>query len=298
MTIHLLLVFLSATAINTDWFDGSIRESFDRPSQDHGTGPASAAYPSGNSQPFIAGAVTSSPVTAPLPPGDIPHDQPGGGAFATSYYMEVNGDDVNLVLLGALWRTLANACNTVDADLGHIINIGEGTFTETEILKLYNYTLIVPTNGAWENGMAPAISAEFLGMALKDCEIFSHTIIDHGGIGRIFALHESSSYEARNNLILRTLDPKDIWATDITGKVSHNFFSNVTPRGENAMTGDPGITLAEGKPLRPLYYTFAPDAPVLDKGETISPMTDGFTGTAPDPGAIENGVPFIIPGAG
>ena len=65
--------------------------------------------------------------------------------------------------------------------------------------------LIVPTNGAWENGKAPAISAEFPGMALKDCEIFNNTIIDNGGIGRIFALHESSSYEASNNVILDTL---------------------------------------------------------------------------------------------
>ena len=40
--------------------------------------------------------------------------------------------------------------------------------------------------------------------------------------------------------------------------------------GENAMSGDLGITLAEGIPLRPPYYTFAADAPVLDKGEIIS----------------------------
>lgn len=266
-----------------------------------------------------------------------------------------------------------------------------------EGLRIYNNTLIVPTNGAWENGKAPAISAEFLGMALKDCGIFNNTInnhislagtaslgtgirihhnffnlgpgryaygveammdnleidhnhfygglypiaawqkhprnhrihrnifeaacaapfenhallqykapvaglrfihntiIDSGGIGRIFALHESSTYEARNNLILRTAEPKDIWGTEIPGKVSHNFFSNVTPRGENAITGDPGITLAEANPLRPPHYTFAADSPLLDKGETIAPLTDGFTGAAPDIGAIENGIPLTIP---
>ena len=264
-------------------------------------------------------------------------------------------------------------------------------------LRVYNNTLIVPSHGAWENGMAPAISAEFLGMALKDCEIYNNTInnhvslagtaslgrgirihhnffnlgwgryaygveammdnleidhnhffggiypialwgkhpkdhnihhnlfegacaggfvnrellqyttpithlrfihntiIDNGGIGRIFALHASSTYEARNNLILRTLEPKDIWGTEIPGKVSHNFFSNVTPRGENAMTGDPGITLAEGRPLRPPYYTIAGNSPILNNGETISTLADGITGTAPDIGAIEKGVALTIP---
>jgi hypothetical protein len=262
-----------------------------------------------------------------------------------------------------------------------------------EGLSIHDNTLIVPTTGAWENGKAPAISAEFLGMALKDCEIsnntlnnhislagtaslgtgirihrnffnlgagryayaieammdnleidhnhfygglypiavwakhpqnhtihhnifegacggkfaglellqykapvanlrFIHnTIIDSGGIGRIFALHEASSYEARNNLILRKAETKDIWGKEIPGKVSHNFFSHIAPRGENAMSGDPGITLAEGVPLRPPYYTFAADAPVLNKGEIISPLTDGFTGAAPDLGALENGTP-------
>ncbi len=124
-----------------------------------------------------------------------------------------------------------------------------------------------------------------------------NTIIDSGGIGRIFALHEASTYEARNNLILRTAEPKDIWDTEIPGKVSHNFFSNVTPRGENAMTGDPGIILAEAAPLRPPYYTFAADSPVLDKGEIIAPLTDGFTGAAPDIGAWENGTPPATHGA-
>ena len=265
-----------------------------------------------------------------------------------------------------------------------------------EGLKVYNNTLIVPANGAWENGTAPAISAEFLGMALKDCEIYNNTInnhvslagtaslgrgirihhnffnlgwgrygygveammdnleidhnhffggiypialwgkhpknhnihhnlfegacaggfvnrellqykapvtslrfinntiIDNGGIGRIFALHASGSYEAHNYLILRTLEPKDIWGTEVPGKVSHNFFVNVTPHGENAMTVDPGITLAEGRPLRPPCYIVKPDSPILNQGDTISPLTDEFTGTAPDLGAIENGIHLTI----
>lgn len=264
-------------------------------------------------------------------------------------------------------------------------------------LKIYNNTLLVPTGGAWENGKAPAISAEFLGMALKDCEIFNNTInnhislagtaslgygirihhnffnlgwgryaygveammdnleidhnhffgglypiavwakhpknhhihhnlfegacagkfinrellqykapitnlrfinntiIDNGGIGRIFALHESSSYEASNNLIIRTLELKNTWGTELPGKISHNFFVNVTPRGENAMTGEPEITLDESKPLRHPYYTIAPNSPILDKGVITTTLTYPFTGIAPDLGAIENKLPLILP---
>lgn len=501
-----------------------------------------------------------------------------GNAAAASYHVELNGNDANSGLEGAPWRTLVKACNTVDPDQGHIIHIGEGTFTETEILKLksgvsligagsgktkilvnhhfslteavpnanphvhtfsehfviqldgmnhtlkgfaldgqdkrchggifanltwnvtfddlhvtnfrysglwvieandttlrfsrfknntygnpkaagegggdsgavqyhrgtnliihdnhieetgnlrpdfggyalkaqdrkysvseanileglkiYNNTLIVPTGGAWENGKAPAISAEFLGMALKDCEIFNNTInnhislagtaslgkgirihhnffklgwgryaygveammdnleihhnhffgglypiavwakhpknhdihhnvfegacagkfvnhellqykapvtnlrfinntiIDSGGIGRIFALHEASSYAAHNNLIIRTPVPEDlqdIWGTELAGDISHNLFFNITPRGDNAIIGDPGITLVGESPLLPPYYTFQPDAPILNRGKIISPLTDGFIDSAPDIGAIENGVAFTIP---
>jgi hypothetical protein len=266
-----------------------------------------------------------------------------------------------------------------------------------EGLRIYNNTLIVPTHGAWENGMAPAISAEFLAMALKDCEIhhniinnhislavsasfgkgirihhnffnlgwgryaygveammdnveidhnhfyggiypiavwgkhpknhhlhhnifegacagpfvnrellqykapvenlrFIHnTIIDNGGIGRIFALHESSSYEARNNLIYRTLEPKDIWGTAIGGEISHNFFGNTTPHGKKPITGDAAITLAEGRPLRPPYYTIADKSPILGQGASIPPLPDGSAALAPDLGAIQNGVPFTLP---
>jgi hypothetical protein len=53
------------------------------------------------------------------------------------------------------------------------------------------------------------------------------------------------------------------------------------------MTGDPGITLAEGDPLPPPHYTLHPDSPLIDKGEILPPWTDGFSGNAPDLGAVE-----------
>lgn len=499
----------------------------------------------------------------------------GGSASAATYHVEVCGDNANSGLDGSPWRTLAKACNTVEADQGHIIHIGEGIFTETEILKLksgvslsgegpqktrilvnhlfsltdavpnanphrntfpehfvlqmngsnqvvkgfsldgqdkrchggifapftrevtfenlhvtnfrysglwvieandtivrfnrfknntygnpkkagegggdsgslqyhrgknliihdnrieetgnlgpnyggygmkaqdrnysvsasnvleglkvYNNVITVPSNGAWEKGIAPAFAAEFLGMALKDAEIYNNllnntlslagpagsgegirihhnfinigkgrygygveanvsnveidhnyfcgglhpiavfgrnpknhnihhnifegacagaftnrnllhykvpvtnlrftnnTVIDNGSIGQLFALQESTTYEVRNNLFIRPGEPRDNWGPEISGKISHNFFVNVSPRGENVMTGDAGITLGGESPLRPPYYTFKPDSPLLNRGEVIGSLTDGFTGSAPDIGAIEDGVALIIP---
>jgi hypothetical protein len=263
--------------------------------------------------------------------------------------------------------------------------------------KMYNNVLIVPSNGAWEKGIAPAFAAEFLGMALKDCEIhnnllngtlslagpalsgegirihhnffnigrgrygyaveanvsnveidhnyffgglhpiavfgrdpknhhihhnifeaasadgfagrdllryrvpvanlrfINNTVIDNGSIGQIFNLHPSTTFEIRNNLFIRPGEPKDIWGPEVPGKISHNFFSNINPRGEHAMTGDPGITLVGENPLRPPYYTINPDSPLLNSGKIICPLTDGFTGSAPDIGAIENGAALTIP---
>ena len=279
-----------------------------------------------------------------------------GSASATTYRVELTGNDANSGLDGSPWRTLTKACAEIPADQGHIIQVGEGTFTEAGILTLRSgVSLIGAGSGKTKilvnhffsltdavpnaNPHVDTFPAHFViqmngthqtlkGFALdgqdKRCHggVFAswtqdvvfedlhitnfrycglwvidthNTIIDNGGIGRICALHPSSTYEARNNLIFRTLEPKDIWGTEIPGKVSHNFFSNATPRGTNAMTGDPGITLAEGRLLRPPYYTVKPDSPLLNKGEIIAPVTDGFTGSAPDIGAIEEGVALTIP---
>jgi hypothetical protein len=266
-------------------------------------------------------------------------------------------------------------------------------------LRIYHNTLIVPTRGAWENGMAPAISAEFLGMALEDCEIHHNTvnnhislagtaslgrgirihhnffqlgwgryaygvesmmdhleidhnhfsggiypialwgkhpknhhihhnlfegacaegfanrellqykapidglrfehnsIIDSGAIGRIFALHPSSRYEARNNLIFRTQETKDIWGTELPGKVSHNFFAHATPLGGQALSGDPGITLAAGRPLAPPYYSLAASSPLRRAGAILDPPPAGQAAVAPDIGAIGGDTPFPRVGA-
>ncbi len=59
-----------------------------------------------------------------------------GSACAASHYVDLGGDDANSGLEGSPWRTLAMACNSVEADQGHTIHIGEGIFTETKILKL------------------------------------------------------------------------------------------------------------------------------------------------------------------
>jgi len=50
---------------------------------------------------------------------------------------------------------------------------------------------------------------------ITNLRFINNTIIDNGGIGRIFALHASSSFEARNKLIIRPAGPADIWGSEV-----------------------------------------------------------------------------------
>ena len=69
-------------------------------------------------------------------------------ASATTYCVELNGNDANSGLVGAPWRTLTKACNTVQADQGHVIQIGEGTFTEAGILTLKSGVSLIGAGSA------------------------------------------------------------------------------------------------------------------------------------------------------
>ncbi|MFM2243246.1 MAG: hypothetical protein RLZ97_2101, partial [Verrucomicrobiota bacterium] len=55
---------------------------------------------------------------------------------AITYHVELTGDDAGSGQEASPWRTLAKACQTVEADQGHIIQVGKGTFIEAGILTL------------------------------------------------------------------------------------------------------------------------------------------------------------------
>jgi hypothetical protein len=70
--------------------------------------------------------------TAPTPT-PTPTPPPG----ATQYYVSTTGSDTTgSGTQGNPWRTIAHAAAQVPADGGHTINIGAGTFTETQAIRL------------------------------------------------------------------------------------------------------------------------------------------------------------------
>ena len=55
---------------------------------------------------------------------------------ATNYYVTTSGNDNNSGLSGSPWRTISKAVSSVAANAGHVINIGAGTFTESNIISI------------------------------------------------------------------------------------------------------------------------------------------------------------------
>ena len=51
--------------------------------------------------------------------------------FAADYYVATTGNDANNGSQASPWRTIQKACSNVPANAGHIINLGQGTFSET-----------------------------------------------------------------------------------------------------------------------------------------------------------------------
>jgi hypothetical protein len=90
-------------------------------------------------------------------------------------------------------------------------------------------------------------------------------------------------------------DRQDTLGTELLGDIFYNLWFNVTPRRDNALTGDPGIMLVGESALLPTYSTIQPDAPILNRGEMIIPLTDGFTDSAPDIRAVGIAAAFAIP---
>jgi hypothetical protein len=75
----------------------------------------------------------------------------------------------------------------------------------------------------------------------------------------------------------------------------HPHSLDPTMRILSAVTFSLCLVLGLGSASATTCCTIKPDSPILNRGETICPLTDGFTGSAPDIGAIEKGVALTIP---
>ena len=56
--------------------------------------------------------------------------------MATNYYVAITGNDANDGSSGSPWLTISHACATVEENQGHVIHLGAGIFTETNIITV------------------------------------------------------------------------------------------------------------------------------------------------------------------
>ena len=66
-----------------------------------------------------------------------------------------------------------------------------------ENLKIFNNTIIVPSVGGWENGLAPAITIECCGGLMKNCEIYNNDLNNHVSLVGNFNFHAYSGKSVR-----------------------------------------------------------------------------------------------------
>jgi hypothetical protein len=124
-------------------------------------------------------------------------------------------------------------------------------------------------------------------------KFYNNTIVDNLGVGVIFSTGSLNNADIRNNIFLSTRgENRNIFGANVNGTVSNNCFYGITPRGSDNITGDPMLTL-DGEMPEP-YCIPELQSPVVDAGVEIEEITEGFTGEAPDMGAIEQGMPFVL----
>lgn len=56
--------------------------------------------------------------------------------YAADYYVSTTGNDSNIGSQASPWLSIGKAIATVSANAGHVINIGAGTFTESNYILL------------------------------------------------------------------------------------------------------------------------------------------------------------------
>lgn len=119
---------------------------------------------------------------------------------------------------------------------------------------------------------------------------YNNTVIDTGGVKGIFDINGKSGQcnrntDIRNNIFISTQAPRgDILgdSCSVNGLVANNLFYHISPRGTNAITGNPLLSIAN------LRFILGSKSPAINTGQVIPGITDNAVGQ-PDLGAFEYG---------
>ena len=139
----------------------------------------------------------------------------------------------------------------------------------------------------------PTLFGHF-GSGMQNCKFYNNTVHSPSTGYQFFWFEgDTTGTEMKNNVFVGS--GSNAFANFSNPGNNHltvdtNLFYNASSYGTNAMTSNPGLTLSGSDPDP--YYAPGTGAYVIDKGVTISGITDGYQGSAPDLGAIEAGLPF------
>jgi hypothetical protein len=124
-------------------------------------------------------------------------------------------------------------------------------------------------------------------------KLYNNTFLDNTGVAGFLmswaAPMPLTNPDIRNNIFTSTNGTnRDIFKGNVTGgTVSNNCFYHVISKGSNTIITNPVLTLTGNKPDP--YFQLKSMSNCINAGAEIAGITDGFTGTAPDLGAFENG---------
>ncbi|WP_375448393.1 hypothetical protein [uncultured Fibrella sp.] len=136
----------------------------------------------------------------------------------------------------------------------------------------------------------------YYGAGFDGYQFQNNTVIDLYTTGKLFEVRTkkagNSNSTFKNNIFYSANPRGDVLgdSSAVNGVIDTNLFYNISPRGERPVVANPKLTLTG--PLDELtHYALQPDSPAIDAGIAVPGLTDGFSGVAPDLGALEYGQP-------
>lgn len=96
--------------------------------------------------------------------------------------------------------------------------------------------------------------------------------------------------DVRDNILINNLSDTRTWWDSGAGNVTEDETLDNTFRNNHQAATAPFVSIAQSN------FMLQAGSPLIDAGETVAGITDGFVGSAPDVGAYEVGGEFWVPG--